>query len=563
VKKIQEETTMRIQISHLFAFTLTTLVFGVVGRVTQAGQTDLAGGKSDATIDLMTKKGVAQVKGEWRYSDTRILEVTHRKPGPDGQPTGESIQTYDYIPRAGRADYNDSQWEKIDPSTLSKRRSTGRLCFNWYRIGVTIPERIGSFDPTGSTVVFETTLDDYAEIWVDGELPRRIGQQGGSLIAGWNAPNRLVIGRGVKPGQKIQLAIFGANGPLSDPPANFIWMRGATLAFYRDIKTPESRAVEPHEVNVEIVKNDPALEALVPPNPKIYKLAEGFQFTEGPLWSGDSLLFSDPNANKIYRWTADGTLSVFRDRSGYEGADVAEYGQPGSNGITRDKEGRLIFCQHGNHAIVRQEKDGRLTVLADKFEGKRLNSPNDLVFGPDGALYFTDPPYGLPKFYDDPRRELDFCGVYRLQNGNLTLLTKDLGGPNGLAFSPNGKFFYVANWDERVRNRPNPAEKKKIVMRYEVAADGKLKNGKVFFDMGNAPEEEALDGLKVDQKGNLYVSGPGGIWLLSPEGKHLGTIRCPKLPANFAWGDADGKTLYLTARSGLYRIRLNIPGVRP
>src|SRR5439155_1985122 len=159
-------------------------------------------------------------------------------------------------------------------TTLDKRRSTGRICFNWYRIKLTIPERVGSFDPTGSTVVFETSLDDYAEIWVDGELTRGLGQSGGSVISGWNAPNRLVIGRHVKPGQKIQLAIFGINGPLSNPPTNFIYLRYAKLEFYKG--TPGPIAGPPREVNVEVVKIDPALDAIVPPNPKIYKLAEGF-----------------------------------------------------------------------------------------------------------------------------------------------------------------------------------------------------------------------------------------------------------------------------------------------
>jgi gluconolactonase len=525
-------------------------------------------GTPAAAINLMTREGVSQVEGEWRYSDTKIVERMHRAPGPDGQPTGETIRTYDYQPHAGGADYDDSRWEKLDPTTLNRRRGTGRLCFNWYRINVTVPERVGDYATDGSTIVFETVIDDYAEVWVNGELARGIGQSGGSVIKGWNAPNRLVIGRGVKPGSKIQLAVFGINGPISDPPANYIWMREARLEFYR------AREIEPfggaaREVNVEIERLDPALDAIVPANLKIFKLAEGFQFTEGPIWIRDNaagdgyLLFSDPNRNRIYRWTMDGQVSVFRDKSGYSGADVAEYGQPGSNGITLDREGRPVFCQHGNHAIVRLERDGTLTTLVNSFQGRRLNSPNDLVYRSDGTLYFTDPPYGLPKFYDDPRRELDFCGVYMFRDGKVTLISKDLGGPNGLAFSPDERYLYVANWDERVRAKSDPAERKKVVMRYEVNPDGTLSNGMLFFDMGRAEGAEALDGLKVDQQGNLYVSGPGGVWVLSAQGAHLGTIKAPQLPANFAWGDADGKTLYMTARTGLYRMRLNIPGVRP
>jgi gluconolactonase len=298
------------------------------------------------------------------------------------------------------------------------------------------------------------------------------------------------------------------------------------------------------------------MDEIVSANPKIYKLAEGFKFTEGPVWireSGGYLLFSDPNSNVIYKYTSDGKLNVHRDKSGYEGADIGEYGQPGSNGLTLDRQGRLTINQHGNHRVIRIEQDGKVTVLADAYKGKRLNSPNDLVYRSDGALFFTDPPFGLPKFFEDPRKELPFSGVYFLKDGKLKLVSKDLEGPNGIAFSPDEKYLYVGNWDP----------KKKIVMRYEVQQDGSLVNGSVFFDMTNAKGEDALDGIKVDQKGNLYVSGPGGLWILSPEGKHLGTIFAPRHPHNFAWGDEDGQTLYLCARSGLYRMKLNIPGIRP
>jgi len=376
---------------------------------------------------------------------------------------------------------------------------------------------------------------------------------GGSVISGWNAPNRLVVGRDVKPGQKIQLAVFGINGPLSNPPTNFIWMRFARLDFYR--ATPGPVAITPSEVNVEVVRLDPAMDDIVGPNPKIFKLAEGFQFTEGPIWyrNGGYLVFSDPNANTQYKYTPDGQLSVFRHPSGYSGADIAEYGQPGSNGLTLDPQGRLTINEHGNRRVARLEKDGSLTVLANRFEGKRLNSPNDLVYRSDGTLYFTDPPFGLPKFFDDPRKELLFSGVFSLYKGKLQLISTDLRGPNGIAFSPDEKYLYVTNWDE----------KKKVVMRYEANADGTLSHGRVFFDMTGAPGEDALDGMKVDQQGNLYVTGPGGLWVLSAEGKHLGTIIPPKEPHNIAWGDDDGKTLYMCALNGLYRMRLNIPGIRP
>jgi gluconolactonase len=501
-----------------------------------------------AAIDLRTDSGVALVHGQWRYSDTRIVPVDFKSPGATGQPDGAPVKTYDFEPHAGAVDFDDAAWQTIAPTALEQRRGNGKLSFNWYRIAITVPQRVGDFATAGSTLVFETSLDDYAEVWVDGELARAPAQQGGSVVAGWNAPNRLIVGRNVKPGQTIQLAVFGINGPISNAPTNFIWMREAVLSFYPPMPTP--LAVVPQEVNVDVQRLDPRIDAIVPANAKVFKLAEGFQFTEGPIWVDGALLFSDPNANTIYRYSDADGLSVFRQHSGYTGADIAQYGQPGSNGLTLDPQHRLTIDEHGNHRVTRLDANGQTVVLADKYQGKRLNSPNDLVYRSDGSLYFTDPPFGLPKFYDDPRKELAFSGVYLVRDGVVTLVSKDLKGPNGLAFSPDEQFLYVDNWDTQ----------RKVVMRYPVNADGTLGAGAVFFDMTGAPGEEALDGLKVDRAGNLYVSGPGGIWVIASDGTHLGTIKPPRLPANFAWGGADGKTLYLTARSSLYRIDLNVAG---
>jgi gluconolactonase len=235
--------------------------------------------------------------------------------------------------------------------------------------------------------------------------------------------------------------------------------------------------------------------------------------------------------------------------------------------MTVDKSGRLVICEHGNHRIERLEASGDYTVVVDKFEGKRLNSPNDLVYKSDGALYFTDPPYGLPKGDDDPKKELKFNGVFRLgPDGKLTAVIKDLTRPNGIAFSPDEKFLYIANSDE----------KRKVWMRYEVQPDGTVANGKVFFDATAEKADGLPDGMKVDVNGNLYCAGPGGIWVLSPEGKHIGTIKPPETPANCQWGkgaDTNAQapmgaqeyatTLYITARTGLYRITLGVVGVRP
>jgi gluconolactonase len=529
----------------IVAIALAASASGVVAQVTS----DVPAVRPAAIVDLRTAEGAKLVGGTWRFSEARVVEVDHRDPGPDLRPSGPPNRTLDIEPHAGAADFDDRRWPVIEPAALDARRGKGRLSFAWYRLGLTLPARVGSFDTTGSTVVFEVVVDDYAEVWVDGQLPVVLGQVGGPLFKGFNAPNRVVVARDARPGQRIQIAIFTANGPLSNPPVNFIWVRSATLDFYQAGQVGGARAVK-----TDVRRVNPALDAIVPAGATIEKLAGGFEFIEGPVWHPDGyLLFSDPNANVIYRWTPDGQVSVYRTKSGYTGADIGEYGQPGSNGLALDGEGRLTIAEHGNRRITRLEKNGVLTVLADRLDGKRLNSPNDLVYKSDGKLYFSDPPFGLPKFHDDPRRESPHTGVYLLDNGRLRLVTNDFTGPNGLAFSPDERYLYVGNWDE----------KKKVVMRYEVQADGTLTNGRVFYDMTAAPGEEAIDGVKVDQRGNVYVSGPGGLWIISPEGTHLGTIRGPELAANFAWGDADGRTLYMTARTGLYRLRLNVPGSRP
>ena len=506
-------------------------------------------GKSATTIDLATTEGARLVKGIWRYSDVKLIEVDFKAADSEGQPTGKPVKTFDYSPHAGISGFDDSKWKTIAPTELNKRRGNGRISFNWYRINITVPDNINRISTAGKTLVFQTSIDDYAEIWVDGELTRKFPQSGGSVVKGWNAPNRLVIGRNVKPGQKIQIAVFGINGPISNSPTNFIFMREAKLELFRGITKPI--AITPQEVNVRIIQKDSSLEKIVGANPKIFKIAEGFKFTEGPVWIGDGLLFSDPDSNTIYKYSRDNELTVFRKPSGYDGKDIDKYRQPGSNGLTLDPQGYLTINQHGNRRVVRLGDKGE-EILADRFEGKRLNSPNDLVYRSDGTLFFSDPPFGLPKVYDDPEYELKYAGVYSLHKGKLNLLTKAFKGPNGIALSPDEKYLYVGNWDT----------KKSVVYKYELNADGTVKPGKLFYDLTDESEENSIDGIKVDVEGNLYVSGPGGLWVFSKEGKHLGTIVAPQPIHNMAWGD-NGKMLYLCARHGIYRMPLKIPGMRP
>ena len=293
----------------------------------------------------------------------------------------------------------------------------------------------------------------------------------------------------------------------------------------------------------KIERSDPAFDALVAPGAVIEKVAGGFKFTEGPLWRPDGTLwFSDVQGNVVRSVTPDGTVTVLIQNAGGV-STAAPDAFIGPNGMAEAPDGSVWLDQHFNRQVVKIAPDRTMTPVVSKFEGKRFNSPNDLVFGKDGSLYFTDPPYGLAKQDEDPAKELKFNGVYRFANGRVQALVRDLNRPNGLAFSPDFTTLYVNNSD--------PA--KNLVMRYDVAADGTLSHGRVFADMTSKTDGLA-DGMKVDGQGNVYTAGPGGIWVFSSAGRHLGTIAPPEIPANCAWGD-DGKSLYMTAVTGIYRIR--------
>lgn len=299
----------------------------------------------------------------------------------------------------------------------------------------------------------------------------------------------------------------------------------------------------------KVVRTDPALDGLVPQSAAIEKLAGGFEFIEGPLWfPAGHLWFSDVVGNVVRQWSPSGVTEILRP-GGYDGTSAPAGSYIGPNGMAADRDGAVLLCQHGNRRIARISKDRKVSTLIDRFEGKRLNSPNDLVYKSDGSLYFTDPPYGLVGQDKDPAKELSFNGVYRLSDGKLQVLVRDLTRPNGIAFSPDEKVLYVANSDE----------KRKVWMRYDVRPDGTVANGRVFYDVTSQAEDGLPDGMKVDSNGNVYATGPGGVWIFSPEGKHLGTIKADEVPANCGWGD-DGKTLYMTARTSLYRIKLSAEG---
>ena len=305
-----------------------------------------------------------------------------------------------------------------------------------------------------------------------------------------------------------------------------------------------------------VVRLDPAFDAIVAPGTMVETLKEGFGAINGILWvpEGKSghLIVSDIPANVVHRWTPDGAMTVFLDRPDWTRVTEARPPNPrfGANGIARDREGRIVYAAEADRAVIRIEKDGKRTILADRHEGKRLNSPNDLVFRSDGSLYFTDPSGGNRFTGWDLKKELPYQGVFLLKDGKLQLVVPDLDRPNGLVLSADEQYLYV--------NDSN----KKAIMRYDVQRDGTVANGQLFADMNAGKGAGNPDGMKFDVKGNLYSVGPGGIWVFSPEGRHLGMIVPPENAPGFTFGDPDGKAIYMAASSKLARIRLNVAGVR-
>lgn len=355
-------------------------------------------------------------------------------------------------------------------------------------------------------------------------------------------------------------------------------MRGAILALVAGLFAGMPAVAEQPAGGrpFRIIFQDPAMHALIAQDAKLEDWGDTYGLTEGPLWVDEGkdgyLLFSDVVANVIYKRTRDGSTSVFLDRAGANSDQLGHTGLPvtrgrmaviliGPNGITMDRQGRIVYCAPNDRAIMRLERDGRRTVLADNIDGKRFSGPNDLVVRADGTLYFTDSRTGLREGDKDPDRQLPFNGVYMVKNGHVTMVASDEGKPglypNGIAFTPDQKGLYLNFGFRRI-------------LRYEVLPDGSITTPKTFL------EGEGSDGMKVDTRGNVYTTsgmqGTGEVWITSPAGKRLGTIELPTVPgepqskicaSNITFGDPDSKGLYITACQSVYHIRLKIAGIRP
>ena len=396
-----------------------------------------------------------------------------------------------------------------------RRLAHGRVCFNWYRIAVTIPERVGDLDPSGSTVVFEVAIDDYAEVWVNGELPHALGDTSGPVVGGFNAPNRVVLARDARPGERFQIAVFGINGPISASPHNYIWMRTATLDFYperaRAAGRRRSRSSAPRELEDRPRTRSSNGRRRLRVHRGAGVVARGRAALQ--LAQHERRSTAGPRAGKVTRVPPQERLHRRRHRplppAGLERADL----RPG---------GRLTICQHGNRRVIRVNPHGDITVLADAYEGKRLNSPNDLVYRSDGTRLLHRPAVRAAGACSTTRtRSSTSAACSACQGRRDALIDDELEGPNGLAFSPDERYLYVGNWDPE----------RKVIMRYEIDEAGDGLDREVFYDMTGAPGEDALDGLKVDEAGNVYVCGPGGIWVLSAGGRAARPDQASRGPA--------------------------------
>ena len=462
-----------------------------------AGPTDgMPQGAPAAVIDLQTDDGVRAIQGQWRYSGVKIIESEFG---------GEKV--YDYTPHAGVAGFDDSQWLALKPAEIRRGRA-GRMSFIWYRIKVTIPQRVGDIDPTGTTAVLETLVDDYGEIWVDGELPRWQGEVGGAVVAGFLTPNRLVVARHVKPGQVIEIAIFVMNGPISNVPPNRANMHTAKLQFYKTAPGPV--ALLPGGYNPDVEHQGKAADRIFIDNLKLIKLADGFSSAVKPVWDSQGVLLFES-----YRYSPNNVCTVPIAAQSRVKTDLASDERlHNARAAAFDPQGRLTLAEQ--HRVMRIDPDGKSTVLAEQ-------AARDLVYRSNGTLYFT----AAEK-------------IFSLCEGKLRSVEQPES--HGVALSPDERSLYVTA--------------RAGLARYDANADGTLSNGKVIARV------ESAGGIQTDMEGNLYVAGPDGLRILSSDGRHLGTMLTGRKPRELAWGDADSKTLYLTSPEALYCVRLGVPGFR-
>jgi len=471
--------------------------------------------RPDAVVDLRTTHGAALVGGVWRYRDADLVAIDSPSVGPDLVPSGPPVRTLDVAPHAEGADHDDSGWEVLAPPAVEARRGRGRVCAAWYRIAVTLPERVGGFAVAGSTVVFEVVVDDYAEVWVDGRLPTAPGQVGGGVVGGFNVPNRVVVASDAVPGRRIVLAVFAMNGPVSASPRNALWIRSATLDLYR-----AGRARVARDVPAAVTRTGPAVDTLLPPGAVAEQVAEGFDAIAGLVVAPDgAVLVSAGGAHAVHRWTPDGQIGVARAKGG-------------AAGLALDAAGRLTVCEPDAGRVVRVEPHGNLTILASD-----LDAPRHLAHGAGGVLWIggrglhrvdaaapAAAAAGAGTGADAPWQPVGpFAPTVRV--------AAEPGDVAALAADPGGGALHAAEGDR--------------VLRFAVDGAGRL------GDPETAWREDGSVTALLAAGDAVAVGVPSGVRLRAPHGAELGAVRLPAPAVALARG---GGALFAATDTALYRI---------
>ena len=521
------------------------------------GPPELLPGRPDAIVDLQTDEGVALVGGQWRYSDARVEEIDFVELGSAGRPARARA----------RCRTAPTTWCRTPRRPTSTTRRGGVLAPGGHDapavrtagsastgtgIAVTLPERDRRPRPDRRRPSSSrSSIDDYAEVWVNGALPLALGDTGGPVVAGFNAPNRVVLTRDARPGRPFAIAVFGINGPISASPRNYIWMRTATL----DVYAPEragrpSRAVE---VSAPLrARRDRAARRRARAGRRRLRVHRG----PGLVARRRAALQLAEHQRDLPAGPRRARSRCSARKSGYTGVDIGRYPSRGRTGSPSTREGRLTICQHGNRRVIRVEPHGDITVLADSLRGEAAQQPQRprLPLGRDACTSPTRRS-GCRQAFDDPDKELDFSGVFRSRDGEIALIDDELDGPERDRVLP-GRALPLRRQLGPGRARSSCATRSRGRRRVSTAS--------VFFDMTDAPGEDAIDGLKVDVAGNLYVCGPGGIWVLSAGGRApRPDPSCPRTRTTWPGATRTAARLYITALTSVYRMRLSVAGHPP
>jgi len=516
------------------------------------GPTELLPLLPDAIVDLQTEAGAARVGVTWRWSDTRVVTVRDVAVGADLGPSGPPVRTLDILPHAQSPAYDDSDWEVLAAADTYRRLGGGRVSFLWYRFAITLPAAVDGVPVQGCTAVLEMTVDDYAEVWVDGELPRALGDVGGGVVAGFNAPSRVVLTRAAHAGQQFSVAVFAFNGPVSASPRNYVWVRTATLSLFtaERARVGQDAALRVHDFG--------GLSATIGLTAALERLATGFTAPRAALWDAGGVLVSTPATGALYRWSAAGRVTLVRVTNGVPGAPAGHLREPGTGGLALDPQQRLLLCQRGHGRVLRVNAHGDTTVVLDCCDGLPLAPPWDVCARADGTVYVSAP--GTVEPGDRGPRARGggpplATGVLGVGAAGAFVVDADMAAPHGLALSPDGRTLYAA---DGLAPR---------VMCWPLDSDGRARApGRYLVDLSGLHDDGhagGVEGLAVDSAGTVLACTSAGLWVLAPDGRPLGLLDLPEQPRGVTLGGDDGRTAFVTAGSSLYRLPLAPLPARP